>query len=265
MNRPLYSLWSLDEMMRFTALGVLSSMLWLTPPHTEFLAGGIDDIEFRNKLRIGLADVRDVAHKCGLDDIAEKADRLLTTWLKNDEADIGTVMAMVAGFVGDYQRELSKHLFFRVPDEEKAFYDNVQLTTAAMNAFPSAVPEVDNAGKCFALDQPTAAVLHLMRALEIPLSALVSALNFVPSSPNWQVVINECEREIKKLKDKADQEFYGEAASNFLYFKNAWRNHAAHGRDTYDKRQAFDIMMHVGGFMNVLSKKLCEPGGYTAP
>jgi hypothetical protein len=134
-----------------------------------------------------------------------------------------------------------------------------------MNAFPSTVREVGNAGECFALDQPTAAVLHLMRALEFPLAALVSALNLTPSNPNWQTVINECEREIRALRDKRDQEFYGEVATNFIDFKNAWRNHAMHGRDTYDKGQAFDIMMHVGGFMKVLSSRLCEPGGHTTP
>ncbi len=264
-NRTFGHLWSIDEMMRYTAAGVLTSMLWLNVPHTEFICGGIDDLEFRARLRKGLKEVKDTAEKCELSDVSAKADRLLGTWLKGDDSDIAVVMAMVATFVGDTQADLCKHIFFRIPSEEKSFYDDVQLTTAAMNAFPSAVPEVSDAGRCFALDQPTACVLHLMRALEVPLTALIAALNFTPSNPNWQIVINECEREIKGLKNKDDQEFYSEAATNFLYFKNAWRNHAMHGRDTYDKRQAFDIMQHVGGFMKHLSRRLCEEGGYTTP
>jgi hypothetical protein len=264
-NRAFGSLWSIDEMMRYTAAGVLTAMLWLNVPHVEFIGGGIDAEEFREKLRKGLLEVKETAERCKLSKVSAKAERLLKTWLKDDNADIAVIMAMVASFVGDTQMELSEHAFFRIPTEEKSFYDDIQLTTAAMNAFPSAVPEVDNAGKCFALDQPTAAVLHLMRALEVPLTTLITALNFTPSNLNWQTVINECEREIRKLKNKDDQEFYGEAATNFLYFKNAWRNHAMHGRDTYDKKQAFDIMMHVGGFMKVLSTRLCEPGGYTTP
>ena len=264
-NRAFAGLWSIDEMMRYTAAGVLTAMLWLNVPHTEFIGGGISDLEFREKLRKGLRDVKEMADKCELLKVSAKADRLLGTWLKDDKANVGVVMAMVAEFVGGVQAELCEHVFFRIPSDEKPFYDVIQLTTAAMNAFPSAVPEIDNAGKCFALDQPTACVLHLMRSLETPLASLIAALNFTPSNPNWQTVINECEREIRKLTDKADQEFYGEAAANFLYFKNAWRNHAMHGRDTYDKRQAFDMMMHVRGFMAVLSKRLCEPGGYTTP
>jgi hypothetical protein len=264
-TRTFEHLWSIDEMMRYTATGVLTSMLWLSVPHTEFIGGGIDDIEFRARLRKGLKDVRAAAEQCQLSKVSAKVDRLLDTWLKGDDTDVGVVMAMVASFVGDTQAELCEHIFFRIPNEEKSFYDDVQLASAAMDAFPSAVPEVSNAGKCFALDQPTACVLHLMRALEVPLKALIAALNFIPSNPNWQTVINECEREIRKLKDKGDQEFYSEAATNFLYFKNAWRNHVMHGRDTYDKRQAFDIMMHVAGFMKVLSRQLCEPGGYTTP
>jgi hypothetical protein len=258
-------LWSIDDMMRYTAAGILTSLLWLSVPHAEFIGGGIDDLEFRSKLRKGLKDVKESADVCKLSKISQKIDRLLDTWLKGDDNDIAVVIAMVAFFVGETQAELCEHIFFRIPTEERSFYDDVQLTTAAMNAFPSAVPEVSNAGKCFALDQPTATVLHLMRALEVPLAALVAALNFTPSNPNWQTVINKCEREIRASKNRTDQEFFGEAATNFLYFKNAWRNHAMHGRDTYDKQQAFDIMMHVGGFMKILSKRLCGSGGYTTP
>lgn len=252
-------------MVRYGAADFLTSLLWLTVPHTEFIGGGIDDIAFRNRLRDGLKQVKISADRSTLAKVSQKVDRLLNTWLKDDKAEVSVLIAMVANFVGEIQSEISEHIFFRIPVEEKPFYDEVQLSTAAMDAFPSAVTEVDNAGKCFALDQPTAAVMHLMRALEIPLAALASALDITLTNANWQTVINECEREIKALGSKVDKEFYSEAATNFLYFKNAWRNHAMHGRDTYDKRQAFDILQHVGGFMKHLSNRLCEPGGCITP
>lgn len=152
-------------------------------------------------------------------------------WIRDDTA-VNVVQAMVSNFVRSVQTEMETHAFFRVPKEELHLFQPLQVSQAAANAFPSAVREMADAGRCLAFDQPTASVLHAMRALEIPLGALVKELNFTPSNPNWQVVINECEREIRIIRDKDLQEFYSEAACNFLYFKNAWRNHAMHGRDT---------------------------------
>jgi hypothetical protein len=257
-------LWGFGDMMRFTAAGLFTSLLWLGHVNTEAAFGSFSDEELFEKYRKALCEVRIDAERCQLTSVIQKIDLLLTTWLKEDNKagmnDMNIVVAMVANFVGDVQSELKNHLYFRIAKEERSFYDEVQLTEAAANAFPSTVPEIRNAGRCFALDQPTAVVLHSMRTLEIPLRGLVNTLNFTPSNPNWQNVINECEREIKKLTDRSKQEFYSAAAANFLYFKNAWRNHAMHGRDSYDKREAYEIFTHVSGFMNHLALKISEAG-----
>jgi hypothetical protein len=52
--------------------------------------------------------------------------------------------------------------------------------------------------------------------------------------------------------------FYSEAAKEFVYFKEAWRNHAMHGRASYDENDARKVMTHVREFMTVLSKHLKE-------
>jgi len=46
---------------------------------------------------------------------------------------------------------------------------------------------------------------------------------------------------------------YAQAATQFFYFKNAWRNHVAHARDIYDNEQAELIFNHVGDFMRFLA------------
>ena len=47
---------------------------------------------------------------------------------------------------------------------------------------------------------------------------------------------------------------YSEAAEQFTFVKDAWRNHVAHSRETYDLEQALSIMRHTGEFMNDLVK-----------
>jgi hypothetical protein len=141
----------------------------------------------------------------------------------------------------------------------------VQLTAAAEGAFPSAVRDIAAAGRCLALDESTACVLHLMRALEYPLGAMAKALNVTITNPNWHQVLKDCEDKISEMGQppaeptwKADKEFYSEAALNFRFFKDAWRNHVSHGRHTYEKRNAYDIMVHVAGFMDHLAKRISE-------
>jgi len=103
----------------------------------------------------------------------------------------------------------------------------------------------------------------LMRALEYPLNAMANALNVTINNPNWHQVLKDCEDKISEMGNppaaanwKEDKEFYSEAALNFRYFKDAWRNHVSHGRHTYDKREAYDIMVHVAGFMDHLATKI---------
>jgi hypothetical protein len=54
--------------------------------------------------------------------------------------------------------------------------------------------------------------------------------------------------------------FLSGAAAQFRYFKEAWRNHVAHSRATYDDIEALRIMSHVHQFMDELAVRgLSEP------
>jgi hypothetical protein len=58
---------------------------------------------------------------------------------------------------------------------------------------------------------------------------------------------------------KSDKlQFCSEAASQFRYFKDAWRNHVAHSRASYDSREAFAIWEHTRDFMCSIAKRLAE-------
>ena len=66
------------------------------------------------------------------------------------------------------------------------------------------------------------------------------------------------EKEPKSTEKSAKLKFYSSAAIQFRYFKDAWRNHVSHGRDTYDEREAYSIWNHVKEFMQTLANELKE-------
>lgn len=58
-------------MIRFTPAGFFTSVLFLTIPETHFLAGQINDVEYRIRTRNALTEVRIDAEHCGLSALTE--------------------------------------------------------------------------------------------------------------------------------------------------------------------------------------------------
>jgi len=164
--------------------------------------------------------------------------------------------------------EIDKHLFFFVPSNRTKYYDR-ELDEQLVDSFPKASKELVRAGNCFTVGEYTACVFHSMRAIEIGLKVLALYLNVSLPFPldlaTWMDLINKIEKEIK-LKEQlpksvskdAELKFCSEAALNFRYFKNAFRNHVAHAIDTYDEMESKKIMEHTEDFIKVLSTRLNE-------
>ncbi|HEY6252175.1 MAG TPA: hypothetical protein VI685_19645 [Candidatus Angelobacter sp.] len=169
--------------------------------------------------------------------------------------------SLVEELVRRLQEDLAERNFLMMPAEKVKYLDDLWLAAQPLeSAFPNAQEELRNAARCYAFAQEMASVFHSMRALEIGLKALADSLA-AAKKPNWQDLINDIEAEIKKINGphagpdwKQKQKFYSEAATNFRYFKNAWRNHVMHVRDKYSERDAKQIMEHVVSFLNILAE-----------
>ena len=231
----------------------------------DWVAAQVDDAEYAQRLFTAAENLRKTAEQCKLPAIADRMESL-KKWAQSG-AEGKVLVAFAASSFGDIQRELLRHIYFRIPHEERPFFENLQISERAGNAFPSSVRDIRAAGRGFALDEHTASVLHLMRALEFPLQAMADALGVTITNPNWHLVLRDCETAIQNLgtgnpptppdwKDK--KEFYSEAAINFRYFKDAWRNHTSHARLSFDKREAYEVLTHVAGFMDHLSQRIQE-------
>jgi hypothetical protein len=170
-------------------------------------------------------------------------------------------------FYNNLLTELASHVFFFVPSTRRVLYDDPakwygEPVTAR---FPEAARDFRDACQCFALSQWTATVFHAMRVLEHGLHDLARRLGVVFASgvelENWKNIIDQIEKKIREKEDlpkgqqkSEDLQFYSEAASQFRYFKNAWRNHVSHSRTDYDEQGATDVLNHVKYFMGALAK-----------
>ncbi len=107
-----------------------------------------------------------------------------------------------------------------------------------------------------------------MRLLEVGLSSLATGLGISMTTENWNTILNDIENEIRtrnkathgqSWKDK-DEPFFAQAATHFRLVKNAWRNHAMHGKEKYTDEEAKEIYDSVRSFMRHLSDRLSEEG-----
>ena len=57
---------------------------------------------------------------------------------------------------------------------------------------------------------------------------------------------------------KEQQEYFSQAASHFMFLKDAWRNYTAHARGKYTEEEADMIIVNVRAFMQKLATRLHE-------
>ena len=162
--------------------------------------------------------------------------------------------------------ELRNKLMVLVPNLKAEYCDKKDAFGEAVGkAFSSSDEDMKEAGNCYALGLNTACVFHLMRVLEKGLRAMAESLTIAWRLEDWGRIIERMEPVIAAIDKQektpqkiSDQQFYGEAAIQFRYFKNAWRNHVMHANVRYDAEAALRIMEHVCAFMQRLSERLSE-------
>lgn len=184
--------------------------------------------------------------------------------------------ASVLGAIGGLRRallaEMDAHLFVWIHDKQRQdliLQPEPVFGFEVYSRFPDAARDIVSAGHCLGYEQWTAAVFHLMRALEYGLRDLAHRVGVIFPKPiellNWQNIIEQIEKEVreagkrrqrdKTLEASKETEFYSQAASQFYHFKDAWRNHVAHARATYDEGKAHEVFYSVRAFMQNLASR----------
>jgi hypothetical protein len=160
--------------------------------------------------------------------------------------------------------ELNEREFYYVQPERVKFYKEPMLMGKEVNdRFPLAIDDIEEAGKCLALGQGTACVLHTMRIIECGLKALGKALN-VPYAPSWEAYLKQISDNIAKkhknktAKWKRDQAFYRDVSGDLLTIKQAWRNPTMHVERKYSVEEAEQIFVAAKNFMGRLARHFTD-------
>jgi hypothetical protein len=208
---------------------------------------------------------RHVHLQSACDQIARILDRL------NDEELTGReYFHLHSDLHNRIEDDFSHHIMLVIPQEDARYVEQQGklFGEKVIAAFPTAIEDIEEAGKCYALDRSTACVFHLMHVIEIGLRALGKVLNepkLDPTrNPAWEAILSRCDDELKKpAKDRtpewsAKNQFFSEATANLRAVKDAWRNPTLHVEKKYDHDEALDALNAVGAFMRHLASELHE-------
>lgn len=170
--------------------------------------------------------------------------------------------------------ELEEKLIFCIRENAEYFEPKEPLFGVDFqNKFPTnGIFELDEAGKCLALNRDTAAVFHLMRLMEIGIRATAKSLGIPdpikPSDRNWYQILRNVKDEndqrstgkTKKWTVPGDREFFESAYASLDAVRVAWRNPTMHIENKYTSDEAGHIFVAVRGFMRRLASRMDEQG-----
>lgn len=206
--------------------------------------------------------------------LRDKTHRYLVGELRHELIEMGVAI------LGD----LKGYTFLQVPSNRVNYFENDDLFEIA-GQFPTANIEIKLAGNCYATENYTACVFHLMRAVEVGLKLLVVELKAekylnetirehgkakVVRKPvelcDWNKLITGLNSalESKKAGTKTSTakkdllEFYSQAIAQFDNFRNAWRNKVSHSNKIYPPGETKDIMDNTRQFLQKLATRIKE-------
>jgi hypothetical protein len=282
-----YQLWSWFEMLHFSALAFFWCGNTLRGLRQDCIVGSMRcigggepmlalpadlDEKARDKALSSLKIVEGEFRKIGLAISADTTKELLDELEKGTRHNFQWLIDQVMVIEKLCAKELKGKLFLYIPAERAKFWTKQAspdaFGEAVRNAFPSAAFDVHSAAICMATTQSTACVFHLMRALEIGLTALGKEFGISLEHSTWGPAIEQIQSKVnnmnqdpvwKALPDcKEQQRFYSQAASHFAVLKNAWRNYTMHSRGIYTEEQAEQVFGSVKNFMQTLAERLHE-------
>ncbi len=189
----------------------------------------------------------------------------------NEVAEFGRLTNMIADTI---EIELRARIFLEMPTDKQKFYSSGSALFGGedvANKFPSAAFEIDEAGKCIALDRHTACVFHLMRIMELGIRAMASCLGIPdpvkPAERNWGIILRKIRDDgIQKKWPTAADRMAGDGAvleslqASLDAVKSPWRDTTMHVEKKYTGEEAQHIFDAVRGFMMNLASR-CDANG----
>lgn len=145
--------------------------------------------------------------------------------------------------------QLNHEYYFQVDRQDVQFYGRSDLIFpgAASSKFKAAMPEIEKAGNCVALQQPDACIFHISRALEVVVRQLGRRLKVtITPQSTWRQITGAMDGKIKGMPEKNDRQKHKKmewesARANLHHLGSIWRNKTMHPAASYSRGQAREI------------------------
>lgn len=170
------------------------------------------------------------------------------------------------------ERDIRFRYAFIIAADKESYYWSAAGGPNIAAAFPSAVAELQEAGKCFALERYTATIFHYMRGIERVMRVLLPAVG-VPHNPNspldtqtWETLIAQFEKSAEEIKNKCQgvrrrnaTEFFSGVSAELRFFKDTVRNLTMHTRTPLGSEEdASGTMRRTMDFLARVAKYVSE-------
>ena len=147
--------------------------------------------------------------------------------------------------------EMRSHAFFWMPPDRAKHYNLFEVRDSGDKAdFPSARMEIFEASNCIAFDMGTAAVFHLMRAVEHVIKATWKTLGLPPPKKHesWGELLKPMDDQLQKPPKNpnplwsANSQFFSELVMDLRAVKRGCRDGTMHVESAYDTKEATSIL-----------------------
>lgn len=159
--------------------------------------------------------------------------------------------------------ELGQRFFIKLRGANKELYDQEYglFGDEVDDAFPEAIADISEAGKCLALERWTATVFHLMRAMEVGVATLAdklqaTVLNKHGETLPWGILNGNIGDKITLMPDGSEKDDW-QVMHTLLHSANrAYRTKTAHPKKTYDEKEALAAYHATKSFMQAMAERI---------
>ncbi|MFD1982727.1 hypothetical protein ACFSOZ_08565 [Mesorhizobium newzealandense] len=125
-------------------------------------------------------------------------------------------------------------------------------------AFPNVEYDLEEAAKTLSFERGTATVFHLMRAMDLALTALGEKLSATVRDKDgkplvWGKIIANCRGKIEGMPDDDAKDAWDSAMSLLFHVKEVWRNTTMHPMQKYTVEEATEVFEACRAFMRRLA------------
>ena len=270
---------------KFQTKSILDTLAWIAVINNVWrIHVGIPQIFSSDAFEARVAEIRrfiDALRDAGLIIAAENAENLLAALeegvVRGNGDRIISGMCLekalyygdkVANFLGD---EAGSKVFLVVSHDAASLYGSLSPLFGAEVAakFPSIAYDIEEAGKCLALERSTASAFHSLRCLEAAIRAISRSLSIEDptkgSQRNWSFALAGIQKEMdarwpKGHRISGDAVIFERFHAIITATQNPFRNSTMHLESKYTEAEARHLFEMVKGLMQRVAARIDEDG-----